>query len=87
MAFVGQPEQPGGPGTGDDRDLSERVLALDPVPEHRAPYRLLVDAVDLLVSELAIHQQADEPRVAQERAAVGVIGREHHPPGVAAEQK
>ena len=56
-------------------------------PQHGAPHRLLVHPPDLLVAELAVHQQADQARIAQERAAVGVVGREHEPPRVAAEQE
>ena len=41
----------------------------------------------LLVAEVAVHEQADQPRVAEERAAVRVVGREHQPPRVAAEEE
>ena len=47
----------------------------------------LVRPAQLLVAELAVHQQADQPRVAEERAAVRVVGREHEPPRVAAQQE
>ena len=36
----------------------------------------------LILPEGAIHQQADQLRIGQERAAVGVVGGQHHLPGV-----
>jgi len=36
--------------------------------------RALVRAADLILPEGAIHQQADQLRIGQERAAVGVVG-------------
>ena len=87
VALVAQPEQARRPGARDDRDLLERVLAIEVVEQDGALHRLLVDAADLLVAELAVHEQADEARIAEERAAVGVVGGQHEPPRVAAEQE
>ena len=87
VALVAQPEQPRRPGARDDRDLLQRVLAIEVVEQDGALHRPAVHAPDLLVAEVAVHQQADQARVAEERTAVGVIGRQHEPPRVAAEQE
>ena len=50
--------------------------------------RLKNDYKDVMAKlEVAVHEQADQPRVAEERAAVRVIGREDEPPRVTAQQE
>ena len=56
-----------------------RVLAL---PEAAVVEGLLVHLRHLLLAELAVHEEADELGIAHERPAVGMVGREHHAPGV-----
>ena len=81
------PSRRAGARAGDDRDLVERVLAVEPVGQRGAPDRPLVCAAHLVLAEGTVHQQADQLRVGQERAAVGVVGGQHHLPGIAAQQE
>src|SRR6185295_10323840 len=84
MPLVAQPQEAGRSRAGYHRDLLQRVLAIEVVEQDGALHRLPVHAPDLLVAELAVHEQADKARIAQERAAVGVVGGEDDLPRVAA---
>ena len=69
-------------GAGDDGDFVQRVFAVE-VGERasaREPARVHVLSMSCAVG--AVHQQADDLRIGQERAAVGMVGAHHHAPGV-----
>jgi len=44
--------------------------------------QLLVHPLQALVAVRSIHQQADQLRIGQERAAVGMVGGEHDAPRI-----
>ena len=87
MALVSESKESGRAGPGDDGDLVEGVLPPDPVGERAALQKFRVHLLEPLIANRAIHQELDKRGVRQKRAAVWVIGRQHHPPGVGAQQK
>src|SRR4051794_40711037 len=87
MSLSAQAESASWRRAGDDRDLVERVLAIEPLGQGGAADRLLVGAAHLVLAEGAVHQQADQLRIGEERAAVWMIGREHQLPRILAEQE
>ena len=86
MPFACEAERPGRPGGGDDRDLVQRVLAIE-IREHDALLRFLGQLLHLRLAELGVHQHVDDLRIPPEAAAVGVIGREEDPPRIVDQQE
>jgi hypothetical protein len=76
-----RPSSFAGCGAGHDRDLVQRTRA------HRPRSALIAAAsgcivIELLVAEAAVHQQADQMRVAGEGRAVRVVGGQEDAPRV-----
>ena len=63
-------------------EVSRGVLAGEPLGESRAFECGFRQPRDLRVAEAAVHEQPDEGRIGQERAAVRVVGREHEAPRI-----
>ena len=84
VPLVLETEDPGRGGAGDDGDFVERVLAGE-VAQAALLADCSRDTVEHVLPEPAVHQQGDDLRIGEERAAVGMIGAHRHPPGVVAQ--
>src|SRR5262245_56462085 len=77
VSTVGESEQSRWSGTGDDGDLRQGKLAGDSGQIDDFT-RLGRNALDPARTFVAIHEQMDDLRVANEKCAIGMVGREQH---------
>ncbi len=74
-------KRPRRPGRGDDGDLGESVLSIDPWqmdPFHRLVRQLL----QAFLPEIGIHQQVNDLRVAPEAGSIRMVRGQVDPPRV-----
>ena len=80
--MVGQAEHPGRAGPGDDGDLGEASIRATGRPGRDRARTRSGSRPSASRAVAAVHQQGDDLRVGEERAAVGVVGAQGDLPGV-----
>ena len=86
MALLRQAQRTRRTRRRDDRDVIQRVLPVE-IRQHNPLLRHRRKLLDLLLPEVHVHQELHDLRVPPEAAAIGMVGRQKHPPRIVDEQQ